>query len=60
MSSEDRLALAVWNVERSLRLDLGILARTVRTVLRRAGIGAFGHVTMTELRPELATRRDGR
>lgn len=34
--------------ERSLRLDAGILRRTVRSVLVREGISADGHVTMDE------------
>lgn len=43
---DERLALDVWYVEhRSLRLDLRILARTVRTVLRRHGTSAEGHAT---------------
>lgn len=48
---EDRLALDVWYVDhRSLRLDLTILARTVRSVLRREGISEQGSATMTEFR----------
>lgn len=49
---EERLAMDVWYVDhRSLRLDLQILWRTVRAVIRREGISAEGHATMTELRP---------
>ena len=45
----ERLALDVRYVEqRSLGLDLWILWRTARTVLRRDGISAAGHVTMPE------------
>jgi lipopolysaccharide/colanic/teichoic acid biosynthesis glycosyltransferase len=43
----ERLALDVRYVdERSLGLDVRILARTVRAVLRREGISADGHATM--------------
>ena len=46
---EERLALDVRYVdERSLLLDLRILARTLRAVLRREGISAEGHATMPE------------
>lgn len=49
---EDRLAHDVWYVDnRSLWLDLRILARTVGAVLRRDGINAQDHETMRELRP---------
>lgn len=52
LSWEDRLAMDVWYVDnRSLRLDLSILLRTVTAVLRRQGVSADGHATMTELRP---------
>ena len=45
----ERLELDVWYVEnRSLRLDLQILARTVRVVFARSGVSADGHVTMRE------------
>ncbi len=44
---EERLAQDVWYVDhRSLRLDLAILARTARHVLRREGVSAEGHATM--------------
>lgn len=44
---EERLALDVRYVdERSLLLDLRILGRTLRAVLRREGINAEGHATM--------------
>jgi lipopolysaccharide/colanic/teichoic acid biosynthesis glycosyltransferase len=48
---EAKFALDVEYVERrSLRLDLWILARTVRCVLRREGIAADGSATMPEFR----------
>ncbi|HYD98266.1 MAG TPA: sugar transferase [Alphaproteobacteria bacterium] len=47
LSWEERFELDVWYVDnRSLRLDLRILALTVRQVLRRDGISADGHATM--------------
>lgn len=50
-----RLAMDVWYVDnRSLWLDLRILARTVRAVVTRSGIAAPGEATMAELRPEPA------
>jgi sugar transferase EpsL len=46
---EDRLALDVRYVdERSLLLDLRILGRTLKAVLKRDGISAEGHATMPE------------
>jgi len=46
---DDRFRLDVWYVDhRSIALDLRILLKTVRTVLRREGISAEGHVTMRE------------
>jgi sugar transferase EpsL len=49
---DDRLAMDVWYVDhRSLLLDLRILWRTVRLVLRREGISGEGTDTMPELRP---------
>ena len=48
---DDRLALDVWYVDhRSLALDVRILARTVRQVVRREGIDHAAGVTMTEFR----------
>ncbi|MEU4640427.1 sugar transferase [Micromonospora sp. NPDC023814] len=45
----EKLDLDVWYVDhRSLRLDLSILAATVRTVLRREGISAAGSATAPE------------
>jgi lipopolysaccharide/colanic/teichoic acid biosynthesis glycosyltransferase len=45
---EDKFALDVEYVDRrSLRLDLQILARTVRAVLRRQGISGEGEATMS-------------
>ena len=50
---EERLAHDVWYVDnRSLSLDLRILGRTVRAVLRPQGIAAEGHATMPELRAD--------
>jgi lipopolysaccharide/colanic/teichoic acid biosynthesis glycosyltransferase len=47
ISWEDRFALDVWYVDnRSLWLDLRILALTVSSVLRREGVSAEGHATM--------------
>lgn len=49
-SWEERLALDVRYVdERSMLLDLRILWRTIRAVLRREGITAEGHATMPRL-----------
>ncbi len=43
----ERFALDVWYVDnRSLRLDLAILARTFLQIVRREGISAEGHATM--------------
>jgi lipopolysaccharide/colanic/teichoic acid biosynthesis glycosyltransferase len=51
-SWEERLAMDVWYVDnRSLGLDLRVLARTLAVVLRRVGVNAEGHVTMPDLRP---------
>ena len=53
---DERFQLDVRYVEqRSLRLDLWILWRTVAVVVRRDGVSAQGHATMPEFRPE---RRD--
>jgi lipopolysaccharide/colanic/teichoic acid biosynthesis glycosyltransferase len=44
---DDKLALDVWYVDhRSLRLDLRVMALTIRKVLGRDGIAADGEVTM--------------
>ncbi|GAB6126000.1 sugar transferase [Humidesulfovibrio idahonensis] len=49
ISWEERFALDVWYVDnRSLGLDIRILARTVAAVLRRQGINASGDVSMAE------------
>ncbi|MDZ4178661.1 MAG: sugar transferase [Coriobacteriia bacterium] len=49
LSWEDRFELDVWYVEnRSLLLDVKILAMTVWTVLRREGISSAGEATMSE------------
>jgi lipopolysaccharide/colanic/teichoic acid biosynthesis glycosyltransferase len=48
---EERLELDVRYVDsRSLRLDAQILLKTIMTVVRRDGISAEGHVTMSEFR----------
>ncbi len=56
-SWDERLAMDVWYVDnRSVTLDLRILARTVLVVLGRQGISADDHVTMPELRaPETSS-----
>lgn len=44
---EDRLALDTWYVDHwTLRLDMHILLRTVRLVLRRTGVAQRGHATV--------------
>lgn len=49
LSWEEKFALDVWYVDnRSLWLDLRILARTLLCVLRRQGISAAGEATMPE------------
>ena len=49
LSWDERLALDVWYVDnRSLTLDLRILARTITLVLKRQGIHANGQATMDE------------
>lgn len=53
----ERLELDVWYVEnRSLALDLRILARTVRAVVSRQGVSGDGVATMTEFRGLDASR----
>ncbi|MCD9622748.1 sugar transferase [Rhabdothermincola salaria] len=48
----ERLAADVWYVDnRSFRLDLKILARTVAVVLHGGGVSAPDHATMAELTP---------
>lgn len=48
-SWEEKFANDVWYVDHwSLRLDARILARTLKTVLRREGISAQEHTTMPE------------
>lgn len=50
LSWEQKFALDVWYVDnRSLALDLRILALTVVRVVRREGIGATGEATMPRL-----------
>jgi lipopolysaccharide/colanic/teichoic acid biosynthesis glycosyltransferase len=49
LSWEEKFELDVWYVDHcSLWLDLKILRRTVRAVLRRRGISQAGHATMPE------------
>lgn len=49
LSWEEQLDLDVWYVDnRSLALDLKVLARTVTTVARRDGINQDGHATRPE------------
>ena len=49
LSWEERFELDVWYVEqRSLGLDMRLLARTLAAVFRRRGVSAAGHVTMPE------------
>lgn len=56
LSWEERFDVDVWYVDnRSLRLDVKILAMTVWKVIRREGISSSGHVTM----PEFAGEADG-
>jgi sugar transferase EpsL len=50
-SWDEKLAHDVWYVDnRSMALDLAILARTAVAVLRRSGVSAPGHATMPEFR----------
>ena len=47
ISWDEKFALDVWYVEHfSLGLDLGILALTIRKILRREGVSAPGEATM--------------
>lgn len=47
ISWDERLELDVWYVEnQSLRLDISILCRTIRMVLKSEGVSANGHATM--------------
>src|SRR5262245_16334241 len=53
LSWEEKFALDVWYVEhRSLALDLHILWRTGRVLVRADGVAAPGHATMPEFRGE--------
>jgi sugar transferase EpsL len=46
---DEKFALDVWYVDhRTVSLDVGILATTVRQILRREGIAHDGHATMPE------------
>lgn len=59
VSWEDKFALDVEYVDRrSLRLDLQILARTVRAVLKRQGISGGGEATMSVFMGTQADRVD--
>lgn len=60
LSWEERLALDVWYVEnRSLWLDVKILAMTVGKVLRREGVTSPGHATMPEFTGERDSEGEG-
>jgi lipopolysaccharide/colanic/teichoic acid biosynthesis glycosyltransferase len=49
----DRFEMDVWYVDhRSMRLDLQIMWRTVRSVVAREGVSAEGHATMPEFMGE--------
>ncbi len=49
ISWEEKFALDVWYVDNwLLRLDLKIIGRTVRSVLRREGISQEGEATAAE------------
>jgi lipopolysaccharide/colanic/teichoic acid biosynthesis glycosyltransferase len=49
LSWDDKFMLDVTYVDgRGVLLDLKILARTAKAVIRRQGISAEGHATMTE------------
>jgi len=51
MAWKERLSLDVWYVDnRSMALDLKILAATLARVVSRAGVSAPGHATMPEFR----------
>jgi lipopolysaccharide/colanic/teichoic acid biosynthesis glycosyltransferase len=49
LSWPDKLALDVWYVDHaSPRVDVDILLRTIRSVVKRDGVSAEGHATMPE------------
>lgn len=51
---DERLRMDVWYVDnRSLALDLRIMAKTVLVAVRGVGVNQEGSATMTEFRPEL-------
>lgn len=59
ISWDEKFGLDVWYVRnRSLGLDLKILAMTLAQVLRRHGISAPGHDTMSEFRGTLSSHDD--
>ena len=51
LSWDEKFALDVWYVDHiSMSLDLQILWRTIRAVLRQRGVSAAGHETMPEFK----------
>lgn len=60
LSWEERFELDVWYVDnRSLLLDLKILALTALSVVRREGVSAQGHATMPEFLGSQGPTREG-
>jgi sugar transferase EpsL len=60
-SWEDRLRLDSWYVDnRTLRLDLHILLKTVTIVLRRKGVRSTDSVTMPEFNPPPQVDQNGK
>lgn len=59
LSWDDRFALDVWYVDnRTMWLDLKILAMTVWKVVRRTGVSSPGHATMPEFAGSLFEQGD--
>lgn len=59
LSWDERFEMDVWYVDnRSLALDLRILAMTISTVFRREGVSAAGHATMQPFGEEPPTPTD--
>ena len=53
LSWPDKLALDAWYIDHaSPRVDVGILLRTIRSVVKRDGVSADGHATMPEFMGE--------
>ena len=53
LSWPDKLALDQWYIDHaSPRVDVGILLRTIRSVVKRDGVSADGHATMPEFMGE--------